>query len=329
MKAAVVLGNCDIAIMEVEEPKITKESEIKIRVTRGAICNVTDNKVYATDHPELEWPNKPFPFIIGHECTGRIVEMGSAVKDMKIGDRVIYWTVCGGAFADYVILDTEEFAVGVIDESVPDDVAAMMEMVIGAGRQLFRDDGTPLIHEGDQVVIYGLGPAGLIYHRLAIMMGAKCVCGVGRRKLRLQKSLELGADFVISSEQEGYKEELLHHIGGHPDVIIDATGADVVKEMIALGDSHTRIIAYGIPPFSWSDRIPEIVAAGMPEPIFSGTPGARAALKKCIEWVQSGKFGLEPIISHRLSLEEVGKGLDLCRLERDHTLKVIITINDK
>lgn len=115
---------------------------------------------------------------------------------------------------------------------------------------------------------------------------------------------------------------------GRPDVIIDATGSDIVQQMISLGDAHTRIVAYGIPPFSWEDRIPEIVAAGMPEPIFSGTKSARIAMKKSIEWLQSGKFGLEPIISHRIPLKDIGKGLDMCRLERDSTMKVIVTINE-
>lgn len=328
MKAAVVCGRCNVKILEVEEPQIQKNTEIKIRVTKGAICNTTDNKIYDTDNPEKEWPNKPFPFILGHECTGRVVELGSAVKNLEIGDRIVYWTVCGGAFADYVVLDTEEFAVGKIDESVPDDVAAMMEMVIGAGRQLFAEDGTPYIKSGDKVVVYGLGPAGLIYHRLAIMMGAKKVCGVGRREFRLHKSLEIGASFAVSSEKEGYREEIIEHLGGRPDVIIDATGSDVVKEMIALGDRHTRIVAYGIAPFSWEERIPEIIAAGMPEPAFHGTKSARVSLEHCVKWVESGKFGLEPIISHHISLSEVARGLDMCRLERDTTLKVIVTVNE-
>ncbi|MDR1419616.1 MAG: hypothetical protein LBI86_04525, partial [Treponema sp.] len=61
MKAAVVKGKCDVVILDVGEPVIQKPSEIKIHVTTGAICNTTDNKVYATDTPENDWPNDKFP----------------------------------------------------------------------------------------------------------------------------------------------------------------------------------------------------------------------------------------------------------------------------
>ena len=89
MKAAAVEGKCKIKIKEVPEPVIEKDTQIKIHVSRGAICNTTDNKVYATDTPEKYWPNVPFPFIIGHECTGRIVEKGAAVKDLQMNDRIV------------------------------------------------------------------------------------------------------------------------------------------------------------------------------------------------------------------------------------------------
>lgn len=328
MKAAVVRGNCDVAVLDVPEPMITKPSEIKIKVISGAICNVTDNKVYATDHPEDNWPNYSFPFIIGHECSGRVVEMGEAVSNLQLGERIVFWTVNGKAFADYLVIDTEESVVEAIDEAVPNDVAAIMEMAIGSARMLFTDAGEPLIKPTDAVVIIGLGPAGLIYHRIAKMMGAGKICGVGRRKLRLQKALEMGADFVVDTNKANYPEEVISLLGGKPDVIVDATGGDVVAEMIALAKPETEMIAYGVPPFRWSDRVDEFTKADRKPPQFPGREAACIAAKKCVEWAQSGEFGIEGAISHKLPIEEVGRGLDMCRLDRDNTLKVVISINE-
>lgn len=328
MKAAVVEGKCNVKIKEVPEPVIEKDTQIKIHVSRGAICNTTDNKVYATDTPEKYWPNVPFPFIIGHECTGRVVEKGVAVKDLQINDRIVYWTVNGNAFADYVILDTAESAVGKISEEFPEDIAAMFEMVIGAGRLLFHEDGVPLIKKGDKAAIFGLGPAGLIYHRLARMLGAGKVCGIGRRKMRLGKSLEMGADCAVSSQEENFLEAVCAGLGGKPDVIIDATGGDVVKEMTELAHAKTRIIAYGVPPFDWAEKKTELEKAGISPPEFQGVESAKISLKRCIEWAEREDTGLLPVISHRIPLEKIGEGLDMCRLERDTTLKVIVTVNE-
>ncbi|MCL2833549.1 MAG: alcohol dehydrogenase catalytic domain-containing protein [Treponema sp.] len=328
MRAAVVRGNCDVAIMQVDEPEISAPSEIKIKVISGAICNTTDNKIYATDTPEKDWPNYKFPFIIGHECTGRITELGADVKNFKIGDRVVYWTTRGKAFADYLILDTVKSAVHAINDSVSNDVAAMMEMVIGSARMLFSAEGVPSINKDSNVVIFGLGPAGLIYHRTAKMMGAAKVIGVGRREFRLKKSLEMGADAAFSSDEAGYIEKVISFLGKKPNVIIDATGGDVVKDMIALGAKNTLIIRYGVPPFDWKTREHELTDAGLLLPGPRGVPSARIAAQKCVQWAESGKFGLEKIISHKLPFDQVGRGLDMCRLERDTTSKVIISINE-
>ncbi|MDR1107203.1 MAG: alcohol dehydrogenase catalytic domain-containing protein [Treponema sp.] len=328
MKAAVVKGKCDVVILDIGEPVIQKPSEIKIRVTTGAICNTTDNKVYATDTPEKDWPNDKFPFVIGHECTGRIVETGGGVKNLKIGDRVVYWTVNGRAFADYLVIDTEQSAVAAINNEAPEDIAAIMEMVIGSARLLFAEDAVPMIKKGDAVLVIGLGPAGLIYHRLAKMMGAGKLAGAGRRAFRLETSRKLGADVAVDTGVAGWHGEVVSKLGKKPDVIIDATGGDVVADIIALGSKDTRIIAYGVAPFNWKDRAGELLAADIQMPRGLGLASAKIAAPKCVEWLESGKFGLEPVISHRLSLEETGRGLDMCRLERDTTLKVLIHIND-
>ncbi|MDR1420738.1 MAG: alcohol dehydrogenase catalytic domain-containing protein, partial [Treponema sp.] len=307
---------------------IQKPSEIKIHVTTGAICNTTDNKVYATDTPENDWPNDKFPFIIGHECTGRIVETGGGVKDLGKGDRVVYWTVNGRAFADYLVIDTEQSAIAAISNEAPEEIAAIMEMVIGSARLLFAEDGAPLIKNGDAVLVIGLGPAGLIYHRLAKMMGAGKLAGAGRRALRLEMSKKLGTDFTVDTGVTGWHGKVISGLGKKPDVIIDATGGDVVADIVALGGKDTRIIAYGVAPFNWKDRAGQLLASGIRMPRGFGLASARIAAPKCVKWLESGKFGLEPVISHRLSLEEVGRGLDMCRLERDTTLKVLIHIND-
>ena len=328
MKAAVVTGNCTVAVKEMPEPQITKPSEIKIKVICGAICNTTDNKVYFTDTPEDNWPNMPFPFIIGHECVGRVVEKGTQVNEVNIGDRVVYWTVNGKAFADYLILDTLASAVVSIGDSVPNNTAAIMEMVIGAARLLFTPNGEKLIKRGDLVVIIGLGPAGLIYHSLARMLEAEKICAVGRRKYRLEKALEMGATAAVDSDEKGYIEQTLNALGGKPDIIIDATGGDTVEDIIALAKPDTRIIAYGIPPFDWKDKEPLLIAAGLKPPQGMGLSSAKAAASHCVNWVESGKSNLEKVISHKLPLEQVGRGLDMCRLEKDSTLKIVISINE-
>jgi threonine dehydrogenase-like Zn-dependent dehydrogenase len=326
MKAALVTGNRRVSIVEVPEPQIVRDTQIKIKVILGAICNTTDNKVYATDTPEKDWPNRPFPFIIGHECTGYVIEKGEAVKDLEIGDKIVYWTVNGQAFADEVILDTAESVVGKIRADVDDNLCAIMEMVIGSTRLLFKPDGEPLIQKGDRVALLGLGPAGLIYAKVALLMGAERVVAYGRRKIRLDAASSLGACAAIDAARPDAIDETLRALGGPADVVIDATGGDVVAQIIALSRPGTRAITYGIPPFQWKDRLKELVDHGI-EHYTDTRESALHSLRHCIAWAESGMLDLAPIITHRLPIEQIGRGLDMCREERDTTLKVIVEIN--
>jgi len=326
MKAALVTGNRQISIVEVPAPILSKDSQIKIKVVKGAICNTTDNKVYATDTPEKYWPYMKFPFIIGHECVGYVIEKGTAVRHLKIGDKIVYWTVDGTAFADELILDTHSSVVGKIRSDVNDDLCAMMEMVIGSTRLMFDTEGHPLIHKGDRVALLGLGPAGLIYAKTAQLMGAGRVIAYGRRKLRLDTAAKLGATDFIDSTSPNAVEDMRKALGGSADVIIDATGGDVVKTIIDLSRPGTICLTYGIPPFSWATRLNELTDIGIRH--YSDNRGsALASLKQCISWAENGVLNLMPIISHVLPIDQVRRGLDMCREERDSTLKVIIDIN--
>jgi L-iditol 2-dehydrogenase len=329
LKAAVVKGNCLVEIDELPEPSIVKSTDIKIKVVSGAICNTTDNKIFATDHPEKNWPFKSFPFVLGHECSGIVVDAGDGVEGLKVGDRVVYWTVEGGAFAEYLILDTADSTVSKINEDVEDDTAAMMEMVIGSARLLFNANGDRYINEDSTVLVIGLGPAGLIYTRLALLMNARRVVCAGRGQLRLDTAKTLGADATVDVNADGYADRLREELGGGADIIIDATGGDVVDLMTAVGKKGARVIPYGIAPFDWNDRLSELDKAGLLRPHFSLHETARYAIKWCVEMAEAGRLGLSPIVSHRLPLEEVGRGLDLCRLDKNNTLKVVIQISDR
>lgn len=329
MRVAIVKGNRNIVIEQAEIPQIEKSTQVVLRVISAAVCNTTDNMIYATDEPEKHWPFKKFPFKLGHECSGYIVEKGEEAP-FEIGDRIVYWTVENGAYADYLLLDTADCVAGKIDDTKVDDgLLAIMEMVIGSARHLFTPEGERQIREGDRVLIIGLGPAGLIYTRLALLMGAGRVVCAGRSEFRLNKAKELGAHAAIDTNCPDHRKQILEALGGKADVVIDATGGDVINLICACARQGAKPILYGIPPFNWNERIPELTAAGLLEPVFSESLGARHAIGWCIEMAETNQLQLEKIITHHLPLEELGTALDLCRTQKNSTLKVVIDIQPR
>ena len=81
MKAAVVVANEDVQYQEVEEPKVTKGT-VKIKVRYSGICG-SDIHAYYGKHPFMS-----FPIRLGHEMSGEVVEVGSEVKGIEVGELV-------------------------------------------------------------------------------------------------------------------------------------------------------------------------------------------------------------------------------------------------
>jgi len=87
MKAATVsIGKRTTALMEIEEPKITGPDQVKLRVLKVGVCG-TDREICAFEYGDP--PTGSDYLVLGHECLGQVVEIGSAVKDFKLGDLAI------------------------------------------------------------------------------------------------------------------------------------------------------------------------------------------------------------------------------------------------
>lgn len=83
MKALCWYGAEDVRVESVPDPKILNPRDAIIRITRSAICG-SDLHLYDTYIPTLEQGD-----ILGHEFMGEVVELGPAVKNLKVGDRVV------------------------------------------------------------------------------------------------------------------------------------------------------------------------------------------------------------------------------------------------
>ncbi|MDP6380419.1 MAG: zinc-binding dehydrogenase [Phycisphaerae bacterium] len=327
MRAAVVDKPGHIEIRDVPAPRLSSPSDILIRVLSASICNTTDYKSFAAEDPEKVWPNNPHPFILGHECCGEIVEVGGEVDGFAQGDRIVFWTMPGGAFAEYACISAKDIAIGKLDERIPVTSAAIMEMVIGAARMLFGTDGKPLVSEGDRAVVYGLGPAGLIYVQLLKAMKAGSIAAVGRHEFRLRKAEQFGADWLIDGKQDAPAEKTREVLSGSPDVIVDATGGNIVADVVSLSREGTILVPYGIPPFSWQEKLGPLHEKGIVV-ASGGLDEARAAVPYCMDWAADGRVDLEALTTHVMPLEDVGRGLALCRHEKDSTLKVVLGVTE-
>jgi threonine dehydrogenase-like Zn-dependent dehydrogenase len=193
--------------------------------------------------------------VLGHEYTGRIVEIGADVENWKIGDRVVCeqhhgaclkcdacrrgaihlcpskrspgWGI-DGAFADFVLLPAW------LLHKVPDGVTSLAATVTEPTAICITGLDRVSLQPGERVLVIGPGPIGLISALLAKASGASEVLVVGRassrKRLELAKSLGLSIYEISSSDT-------LSAIGDTFDVAIDSTGAG---ESFSLACNATR-----------------------------------------------------------------------------------------
>ncbi len=212
-KAAFIHGKEDIRLGQLPVPDLEAGGAL-LKVATCGVCG-SDSRMFFTGLT----PRYKQPVVLGHEFSGRIIRLGSAVTEFQVGDLVAiapiipcmrcepclegldnlcrHGRVVGcnddGAMAEYYYVPERMVQVGGMVR-VPAGVsarAAATTEIVGTCLNGWQQTG---IEPGERVVIYGDGPVGLTFLQLARLLGASWVGIVGRREARLKLALELGAD---------------------------------------------------------------------------------------------------------------------------------------
>jgi threonine dehydrogenase-like Zn-dependent dehydrogenase len=213
-----------LILEEVPEPQCGP-GEVLVEVTCVGICG-SDLHVWRDEKEHKE------PVTLGHEYSGKVIEVGTGCRRIKAGDRICgnletmngrVGTHVDGAYAKFLVIPER------LAHKLPDHVSyeegAMIELVTCMSHDLMYRSR---IHPSDFVVILGPGPIGLTLTQLVRLWTPRFVMTTGLRSdsIRLQMAKEMGADLVYYSEDDpvGKVMDLTHGRGA--DLVIDATGGE-------------------------------------------------------------------------------------------------------
>jgi L-iditol 2-dehydrogenase len=248
MTAAVLYGKEHLQIETVDVPAIGR-GDVLVRVRAALTCG-TDVKVFRRGyHARMIIP----PALFGHELGGDIVAMGDDVRGFKIGERVVAANSapCGdcfycrhdqenlcedllfnnGAYAEFIRIPARIVRKNMYH--VPDHVsyqdAALVEPLACVLRGLDESGVRP----GDNVVVIGLGPIGMMFVRMAKKVYGARVIAIGRRQLQLERAERMGADELILNDGETAVVEAVRGMtaGRGADVVIEAVGLPEIWQL--------------------------------------------------------------------------------------------------
>jgi threonine 3-dehydrogenase len=254
-----------LSLKDVPVPGIGPD-DVLIRVHRTGICG-TDIHIWSWD----AWAARtvPTPLVTGHEFAGEIVEVGSGVHDLRVGQRVSgEGHLIGktsrqsrsgkfhldpetrgigvnepGAFAEYLRLPA--FNAVPLPDSIDDEVGAILDPLGNAVHTALSFD---LI--GEDVLITGAGPIGIMAAAVARHVGARNVVITDVNHLRLELAAKVADVVPVNVATEDLKDTMsrLHMVQGF-DVGLEMSGSqaalDQMVESLVMGG---RIALLGIPP---------------------------------------------------------------------------------
>ena len=307
-------------------------NDVLIKVKKSAICG-TDVHIWNWD----EWSQKtvPVPMVVGHEFMGEIVEIGAAVTQYHVGQRVSGegHITCGhcrncragrahlcrntlgvgvnrpGSFGEYFCLPAAN--VVALPDDVPDEIAAILDPLGNAVHTALSFD---LV--GEDVLVTGAGPIGIMGALVAGRAGARKVVITDISPFRLDLARAMGLEHVVDVSST-HLRDVMAAIGMTEgfDVGLEMSGAaDALRQMIARMNNGGRIALLGLAPTDFAVDWNQVIFKMLH---LKGIYGREMyeTWYKMIALIQTG-LDLSGLITHRIGIDDFEAGFAAMRTGR-------------
>jgi L-iditol 2-dehydrogenase len=281
-----------------------------------------------------------FPWIIGHELCGRLVEVGSSYGGpWQVGQRlavgpIVYCGTCDfcqegryelcenyreiaqawpGGFADFVAIPPEAVRLGAI-RVVPEDVDPAFAAITEPISSSLNAQEKGQVSLGDTVMIIGAGPVGCIHIALARARGAHkiFIADIVDERLRLAEAFE--PDATINSDEIDVVEEVRRLTSGKgADVIVTATPAPIAQvQAVEMARKGGRILLFGgLPKDKSKPGVDMNIVHYNALHLIGTTIFAPRHHRQAVDLVTSGHFPVDKLVSHRFALADFVEGANM------------------
>ena len=329
MKALVYHGPGRHSWEEVPKPTIIDPLDAIVRVDAVTICG-TDLHILKGDVPEVEAGR-----VLGHEAVGTVDEVGSGVRDIAVGDRVLVSCIspCGrcrfcriggygqclggggwilghlidGTQAEYVRTPFADTSLYKLPATVTDEAALMLADILPTSYEVGVLNGK--VRPGDTVVVVGTGPIGLAAITTAKLFSPAHIVAVDQTQSRLEAAKRVGADItaLTTDDPEAVVSQLTGGLGA--DVTIEAVGApesfELCARLVRPGGHVANVGVHGRPvtlhlESLWIKDV--TITTGLVDTY--STP-------QLLTMLAAGQFDTSSFVTHRYGLDEMMDAYDV------------------
>lgn len=343
-RAAYMTGINKMEIRDIEIPKL-KEKDVLIKLEYVGICG---SDVHYLEHGKIGDFVVNGDFILGHECSGTVVEIGSGVQNLKVGDKVALepgqtcgqcefcksgrYNLCAaveflatppyhGCLMNYIAFP-ENMAFKLPDNITTKEGALVEPLAVGIHA---ANQGN--VKLGDSVVILGAGTIGLVTLLACKAYGAADIAVVDVIPKRLEFAKKLGATTVINALEADVFAELdkLTNKKG-VDVVIETAGsARTIAQTPYLIKNGGCVVLVGLAP---QDTIEYNFAKIMAkEAQIKSVFRYRNIYPQAIKAISNGLIDISGIVTHEFDFEDTAKAFDYVINNKQDVVKAVIKIN--
>ncbi|MEH7418811.1 zinc-binding alcohol dehydrogenase family protein [Neobacillus drentensis] len=339
MKAVQVSKPHELTIQEVEKPQIVHATDVLVRVKRVGICGSDLHLYHGTN------PLATLPRVVGHEVAGEVVEVGSEVTNLQVGDHVVVEPIryCGECYAcrkgqpnvcqsltvfgvhedggmrEWFVLPEKQLHK--VNSDLPWEEIVLAEPYTIGAQAVYRGQ----VGEGDTVLIQGAGPIGICVLKMAKFLGAT-VMVTDLSDERLSFAKENGADTIVNAGREDVLTAVQEWTNGEgANKVIDAvclpsTFALSVEAVSAAG--NVVVLGFVEQPAAISQ-----LPITKKEVTITGSRLQTYQFPKIVELLNEGNLRHNGLVTHTFPLAQVQEAFTFIEEHPDLVRKAIITFD--
>ena len=342
MKAMMLTGIRQMEMKDIPEPVLVKPTDVKIRMSVLGICG---SDIHYYTQGQIGSQVVEYPFTLGHEGAGVVVETGQSVKRVKPGDliaiepampcwkcdqclagrhhtcRKLRFLGCPGqaegCLMEYIVMP-EESCFPLNGKLTPDHGSISEPLAIGV-YAVKKSGGIKDLKIG----IFGYGPIGMSVMLAAKAEGAESFYVTDKIDQRLSVALKEGASGIINPLNEDVVEKIRDNTQLGLDVVFECCGQqEAFDQAIAVLKPGGSLIVVGIPEFDrWSMNVE---TTRRKEISLQFIRRQVDCVEAALEMMESGKISVANMVTHRFPFDKTKEAFDLVADYSDGVMKAMI-----